>query len=177
MGFIRRPWLTRASDGNLARKPGLHPYSLQEVPWDFFNDHRESGPRFNVSSERRYNTLPVSLLRHTFLTSLRPNHWRYQKSLCNLTSSVSWDHADQVWWWSDEDSRTSTWNYTECVFQTIQHGRLPVGRNRLTVSMKVVWLMRSIGVWILVTVGETVCATEPHIKGCNLRLMKLISVV
>ncbi len=34
-GIIRRPWLTRASSGNLARTPGLHPYSLREVPWDF----------------------------------------------------------------------------------------------------------------------------------------------
>ncbi len=52
MGIIRRPWLRRASGGNLARTPGLHPYSLREVPWNFFYDHRESGPRFNVSSER-----------------------------------------------------------------------------------------------------------------------------
>ncbi len=35
MGIIRRPLLTRASGGNLARTPGLHPYSLREVPWDF----------------------------------------------------------------------------------------------------------------------------------------------
>ncbi len=132
---------------------GVTPLLFTRSAMGFFNNHRESGPRFNVSTERRYNTLPVSLLRHKFVTSLRPNHWRYQKSLCNLTSSVSWDHADQLWWWSDEDSRTSTWNCTECVFQTIQHGRLPVGRSRLTVSMKVVWLMRSTGVWILVTVG------------------------
>ncbi len=34
MGIIRRP-LTRASGGYLARTPGLHPYSLREVPWDF----------------------------------------------------------------------------------------------------------------------------------------------
>ncbi len=27
--------LTSASGGNLARTPGLHPYSLREVPWDF----------------------------------------------------------------------------------------------------------------------------------------------
>ncbi len=52
MGIIRRSWLIRVSGGNLARTPGLHPYSLREVPWDF-NDDRESGPRFNVSSERR----------------------------------------------------------------------------------------------------------------------------
>ncbi len=35
MGIIRSPRLPRASDGNLARTPGLHPYSLREVPWDF----------------------------------------------------------------------------------------------------------------------------------------------
>ncbi len=35
MGIIRRPWLIRASGGNLSRTPGLHPYSLQEVPWHF----------------------------------------------------------------------------------------------------------------------------------------------
>ncbi len=35
MGIIRKPWLTRASGGNLARTPGLHPYSLRDVPWDF----------------------------------------------------------------------------------------------------------------------------------------------
>ncbi len=52
MEIIRRPWLTRARGGNVARTPGLHPYSLWWVSWDF-NDHRESGPRFNVSSERQ----------------------------------------------------------------------------------------------------------------------------
>ncbi len=35
MGIIRRPWLTRASGRNLSRTPGLHHYSLREVPWDF----------------------------------------------------------------------------------------------------------------------------------------------
>ncbi len=35
MGIIRRPWLTKASGGNLARTPGLHPYSLRWVSWDF----------------------------------------------------------------------------------------------------------------------------------------------
>ncbi len=35
--------------GNLARTPGLHPEKCHGI----FNDHRESGPRFNVSSERR----------------------------------------------------------------------------------------------------------------------------
>ncbi len=35
MGIIRRPWLIRASGGNLYRTQELQPYSLQEVPWDF----------------------------------------------------------------------------------------------------------------------------------------------
>ncbi len=34
MGIIRRP-LIRASGENLVRTPGLHPYSLQDVPCDF----------------------------------------------------------------------------------------------------------------------------------------------
>ncbi len=52
IGIIRRPWLIRASGGNLARTPGLHP-TLYEKCHGIFNDHRESGPRFNGSSERR----------------------------------------------------------------------------------------------------------------------------
>ncbi len=35
MGIIGRPWLTKASGGKLARTPGLHPYTLRWVPWDF----------------------------------------------------------------------------------------------------------------------------------------------
>ncbi len=53
MGIIRRPWLTRASGGNLARTPGVTPLLFYEKCHGIFNDHRESGPRFNVSSERR----------------------------------------------------------------------------------------------------------------------------
>ncbi len=34
MGIIRRPWLTRASEVNLARTLGLHPYTLWEVSWE-----------------------------------------------------------------------------------------------------------------------------------------------
>ncbi len=64
---------TRSAMGFVIQdKSGLHPYSLREVPWDLsfrtsqgytptlyekchgiFNVHRELGPRFNVSSERR----------------------------------------------------------------------------------------------------------------------------
>ncbi len=65
MGIIRRPWLIRASGGKLARTPGLHPYSFYEKCHGIFNDHRESGPRFNISSERRcflQYSVPVTIL-------------------------------------------------------------------------------------------------------------------
>ncbi len=69
---------------------GYPPTLYEKSHGIFLMDHRESGPWFNVSSERRYNTLPVSLLRHKFVTSLRPKHWRYQKSLLqfNILSVV-----------------------------------------------------------------------------------------
>ncbi len=39
--MVRGQWV------NLARMPGIHPYSfLKDILG--FNDHRESGPRFNV---------------------------------------------------------------------------------------------------------------------------------
>ncbi len=60
MGIIRRPWFTGGSGGNLARTPGLHP-TLYEKCHVIFNDHRESGPRFNISSERQYS-VPVTTL-------------------------------------------------------------------------------------------------------------------
>ncbi len=44
MGIVRRPWLTRASGGNLARTPGYTP-NLYEKYHGIFNDHRESGSR------------------------------------------------------------------------------------------------------------------------------------
>ncbi len=34
--------------------PGLHPYSFFEGHPGIFNDHRESGPRFNISYKGRF---------------------------------------------------------------------------------------------------------------------------
>ncbi len=42
--------MVRGQWANLARMPGLHLYSFEGHP-GIFNDHRESGPWFNVSSE------------------------------------------------------------------------------------------------------------------------------
>jgi len=44
--------MDRGHWANLARMPGLHPYSFKRHP-GIFCDHRQSGPRFNVSSEGR----------------------------------------------------------------------------------------------------------------------------
>ncbi len=46
----RRQWWSRW--GNLTRMPRSHLYSFSKDILSFY-DHRESGPRFNVSSERR----------------------------------------------------------------------------------------------------------------------------
>jgi len=44
--------MDRGHWANLARMLGLHPYSfLKDILG--FNDHRDSGPQFNVSSEGR----------------------------------------------------------------------------------------------------------------------------
>ncbi len=61
MGIIGRPWLTRASGRNLART-GYTP-TLYDECHGILNDHRESGPRFNVSSERLESLCPSLLLR------------------------------------------------------------------------------------------------------------------
>ncbi len=45
--------MVRGQWADLARMPGLHPYSFSEGHPGIFYDHRESGPRFNVSYERR----------------------------------------------------------------------------------------------------------------------------
>ncbi len=52
MGMIRRPWW---SEANGEIWPGCHGHTstLFEIHPGIFNDHRESGPRFNVSCEGR----------------------------------------------------------------------------------------------------------------------------
>ena len=62
--------------GNLARTPG-NPLLFAKSITGSFNDHRESRPRFNVSSERR------RLLQHSApITAV--GHWRYFDSSSNL---------------------------------------------------------------------------------------------
>ncbi len=45
--------MVRGRWANLARIAGVTPLLFFEEHPGIFNDHRESGPRFNVSSERR----------------------------------------------------------------------------------------------------------------------------
>ena len=67
--------------------------------------------------------------RYNFVSSPRPNRSRYQKSVRNLASSMSWLHADRVWCGSDQFPRRSTLNSTACVFQTTHNSWLPVGQS------------------------------------------------
>ncbi len=52
MGIIRRPWLTRASGGNLARTPGLHP-TLYEKCHGIFNDSWQKKRVESIASRGR----------------------------------------------------------------------------------------------------------------------------
>ncbi len=52
MGMIRRPWWSEANGQIWPGCRGNTPTLFERHP-GIFNDHRESGPRFNVSSEGR----------------------------------------------------------------------------------------------------------------------------
>ncbi len=97
IGIIRRPWLIKASGGNLARTPGLHPYSLREVPFHFdLNDQRESGPRFNVSSERQcFLTVYCPRL---YTGELGPTQTTGWAPPVGLTTNISYSGI-LLWYW------------------------------------------------------------------------------
>ncbi len=57
--------MVRGQWGNLIRMPGSHLYSYFEGHTGIFNDHKESGPQFNVSSEGRcclQYSVPITIL-------------------------------------------------------------------------------------------------------------------
>ncbi len=64
MGIIRRPCLDKGQWWDFARHRGYTPTLYKKYP-GIFNDHRESGPRFNVSSKGRcflQYSVPVTIL-------------------------------------------------------------------------------------------------------------------
>ncbi len=97
MGIIRRPWLTRASGGNLARTPGLHPTHYEKCH-GIFNDHRESGPQFNVSSER-----PILHICHLNLKMTK--HERFLLMFCLLEVK----RVIACSWYKEESPGMSQW--------------------------------------------------------------------
>ncbi len=59
--------MVRGQWASLARMPGVTPLLFFEGHPGIFNDHRESGPRFNVSSEGRcflQYSVPFTILGH-----------------------------------------------------------------------------------------------------------------
>ncbi len=76
MGMIRRPWW---SEANGEIWPGCRGYTLLffEGHPGIFNDYRESGPRFNVSSEGRCLSLTLCASGQEIVLDLeQTNHWR-----------------------------------------------------------------------------------------------------
>ncbi len=80
MGMIRRPWW---SEANGQIWPGCrgHTSTLFERHPGIFNDHRESGPRFNVSFEGR-----------CFLTVSVPVTWGIRTHTDHRVSIPCWPH-------------------------------------------------------------------------------------
>ncbi len=83
MGMIKRPWW---SEANVSGHRGYTP-TLYEKCHGIYNDHRESGPRFNVSSEGQcfWQYYP----RH-YTGALGPTHttgWAPPAGLTNTSSS------------------------------------------------------------------------------------------
>ncbi len=64
--------------GDLARTPGLHPHSLRECR-GIYNDHRESGPRFNRWTEYRKGRYKTNKI----LSFLSMDYYTEQNYKCN----------------------------------------------------------------------------------------------
>ncbi len=87
MGMIRRPWW---SEANGQIWPGCrgHTSTLFERHPGIFNDHRESGPRFNVSSEGRcYFDSIVSPSLYWGVRTPQTTGWAPAAGLTNTSSS------------------------------------------------------------------------------------------
>ncbi len=77
-----------------------------------------------VDVVRRHFLFLIS--RHNFIASPRANHLRYQKSLYNLASTMSWDHGHRVWWQSVGNPQRILSNSKACIFITDLNSRLPM---------------------------------------------------
>ncbi len=124
---------------------GVTPYSLREVPWDF-NDHRESGPRFNVSSERRMSYSSRRPHRVPLLSAKnRKRRLQFAQAHQNWTiedwKNVAWSEVSRFLL-RDTDGRVRIWRKEHesvdpsCLVSTVQTGgggvMVWVGMQRLT---------------------------------------------
>ncbi len=113
MGIIRRPCLTRASGENLARAPGLHPYSLREVPSAIVMGFLITlltifligwyGETSRVCSSS-------SLILHK--CKFKKAHWRnvYLHQMCASASMPGGGVRGYSWQWEDSwEANRSTW--------------------------------------------------------------------
>ncbi len=82
MGIIRRPWLKGPVEGIWPGHRGYTP-TLYDECHGIFNDHRESGPRFNVSSERQCS----------FDSIVSPSlYWGVRTHINHRVSTSCWPH-------------------------------------------------------------------------------------
>ncbi len=87
MGMIRRPWWSEANGRIWPGCQGNTPTLFRRTSWDF-NDHRESGPWFNVSSEWRcFFTVKCPHYYTGVLVPTQTTGWATPAGLTNTSSS------------------------------------------------------------------------------------------
>ncbi len=82
MGITRRPWLIRASGGNLARTPGLHPYSLTRSAMGFLmtTESQDLGLTSHPKDSAFYSIVSPSL------------YWGVRNHTDHRVSTPCWPH-------------------------------------------------------------------------------------
>ncbi len=82
MGINRRPWLTSTSGGNLARTPGLHPYSLTRSAMGFLmtTESQDLGLTFHPKDGAFYSIVSPSL------------YWGVRTHTDHRVSTPCWPH-------------------------------------------------------------------------------------
>ncbi len=87
-GIIRSPWLTRASGGNLARTPGLHPYSFTRSAMGFLMTTESQN--LSLTSHLKDGAFFDSIVSPSFTGELGPTKtagWAPPAGLTNTSSS------------------------------------------------------------------------------------------
>ncbi len=95
MGIIRRPWLTRASGGNLARTPGLHPYTYENCMGFLMTRECQDLGLMSHPKDRQVHEGQFSLASRMAGTSMAP--WTASPSMVLLSFACLRHTVTNLW--------------------------------------------------------------------------------